>query len=204
MFPTISAACVLVILRQERNLSSQEQCIKVLILLLVRPYLVCPGSILSGHPRSWCLQHLSAPLYPPIDLALSALHPCPHHRVPDILITSFTLGSRFVPFGNSFSGTAFVGVCSSITLPPFSFSSSVLIWDVCTGSDKSWDISGKVAGILRGENRKAKNVGIGARVRKQNKKANVEIKYMFSDTALVSQIRLGFCLFEIVWRTKCY
>ena len=52
MFPTISAACVLVILRQERNLSSQEQCIKVLILLLVRPYLVCPGSILSGHPRS--------------------------------------------------------------------------------------------------------------------------------------------------------
>ena len=57
-FPTISAAIVLAILRHERNLSSQEQCITVWILTLVRPYLVCPGSILMGHPRSWCLQHL--------------------------------------------------------------------------------------------------------------------------------------------------
>ena len=86
-FPTISAAIVLAILRHDLNLSSQLQCITVWILTLVRPYLVCPGSILIGHPRSWWRQQRSAPLYPPMDLALSTRHPFPHHAVPGILIT---------------------------------------------------------------------------------------------------------------------
>ena len=86
-FPTISAAVVLAILRQERNLSSQLQCITVWILTLVRPYLVCPGSMLIGHPRSWWRQQRSAPLYPPMLLALSTRHPFPHQAVPGILIT---------------------------------------------------------------------------------------------------------------------
>ena len=49
-FPTISAAWVLAILRQDLNLSSHEQCITVWILGLVSPYTVAPGSILIGHP----------------------------------------------------------------------------------------------------------------------------------------------------------
>ena len=44
--PTMSAAWVLAILRQERNLSSQEQCITACIHVLVIPYFVSPGSML--------------------------------------------------------------------------------------------------------------------------------------------------------------
>ena len=61
MFPTISAAWVLAILRHDLNLSSQEQCMTVWILWLVRPHCVAPGSMLIGHPRSCWRQHLSAP-----------------------------------------------------------------------------------------------------------------------------------------------
>ena len=60
-FPTMSAAWVLAILRQDLNLSSQEQCMTVWILWLVRPHSVAPGSILIGHPRSCWRQHRSAP-----------------------------------------------------------------------------------------------------------------------------------------------
>merc|ERR1711981_398924 len=102
-FPTMSAACVLAILRQELNLSSQSQCITVWNLTLVSPNSVLPGSMLMGQPRSCCLQHLSAPEYPPMDLAVSARHPLPHQFVPGILTASFHPFSLLVPLATSLS-----------------------------------------------------------------------------------------------------
>merc|ERR1719225_2239911 len=96
----MSAAWLFTIFRQERNLSSHEQCITAWNLSLSRPYIVSPGLMERGQTRSWCLQHRSEAAYPPNFIALSVLKPGPHHLVPGILTKSFgTVFSSFVPGG---------------------------------------------------------------------------------------------------------
>merc|ERR1719308_484212 len=90
----------------------------VWILTLVRPYLVCPGSMLIGHPRSWWRQQRSAPLYPPMLLALSTRHPFPHQAVPGILIASCGLCSMLDPLG-----MCLIGLGGSVLLSLFLISS---------------------------------------------------------------------------------
>ena len=116
----MSAAWLFTIFRHERNLSSQEQCMTAWNLSLRRPYRVSPGLMDKGQTRSWCLQHRSEAAYPPNFIALSVLHPGPHHFVPGILTRS--LGRVF----SSFAPAGFQPIGGSISTSTASWSVAFL------------------------------------------------------------------------------
>lgn len=70
------------------HLSSQWQCMIVLTLQFMRPYLVSNPEIQKGQAESCRRQHLSVVVNIPTSVYLDALLPLPHHFVPGILMKS--------------------------------------------------------------------------------------------------------------------
>lgn len=82
-------------------LSSQEQCMMVLIRQLKSPYFSSKAEMKTGQEVSWTLQHLSAFPKPPRCVYLRAVCPFPHHFVPGTRNKS--ISSRFLLQGYDLS-----------------------------------------------------------------------------------------------------
>jgi hypothetical protein len=82
-------------------LSSQAQCMMVLIRQLKSPYFSSKAEMKTGQVVSWTLQHLSAFPKPPRCVYLRAVCPFPHHFVPGTRNKS--ISSRFLLQGYDLS-----------------------------------------------------------------------------------------------------